>query len=165
MTTAPQLRLLAGLLAAPTEESLSILEELVTEHPWLQAATTELATLSLEAWQAEHTRLFINGHPKTCCPPFASVYRHKVMNSPLCDRLELFYQSVGLVPIAELPPDYLGNLLECGAYLLEHTDLSQWQTLQDTFLKPWITRFCQDLQQSSHLVLYRQLGQQLQQLF
>jgi TorA maturation chaperone TorD len=87
--------LFAGLLASPGEESLEIIEQWAEEYPWLQAPAAELKNWSLEWWQAEYTRLFINGYPKTVCPPFESVYCHGVMNAGPCDRLEDFYHSIG----------------------------------------------------------------------
>jgi len=159
--------LLAGLLAMPSLESLAVLTELAQEYSWLQPAVDELQRTTLSHWQAEHTRLFINGHPKTCCPPFASVYRHGVMNGHICLQIVQFYERLGLQPIEGLSADYLGALLESAAYLLaqpqHNTEL--WEQLWQHYLANWVPQFAQDLQQHSELILYRQLGQQLQHLF
>jgi TorA maturation chaperone TorD len=165
--TPDKLRLFAGLLASPSKDSLAVLIELTIENLWLQPAVAELQQMALDYWQAEHTRLFINGHPKTCCPPFQSVYRHGVMNGAICEDIERFYQSIGLETIDGLPPDYLGVLLECAAYLAEQqpVDAEQWQQLWQNHIVPWVPRFAEDLQSHSELILYRQLGVKLKELF
>lgn len=165
--TPDKLRLFAGLLASPSKDSLAVLIELTMENLWLQPAVAELQQMALDYWQAEHTRLFINGHPKTCCPPFQSVYRHGVMNGAICEDIERFYQSIGLETIDGLPPDYLGVLLECAAYLAEQqpVDAEQWQQLWQNHIVPWVPRFAEDLQSHSELILYRQLGVKLKELF
>jgi len=160
------LRLLAGLLAAPGEESLEALTELAKEHPWLQAAVNQLAELSLAQWQVEHTRLFVSGYPKTRCPPFESVYRHHVMNSYLCEEISKLYRAVGLEPVEGLFPDYLGTLLECAAYLWEQPHYQPYrEILWEQHIRSWVPRFADDLQQHSQLNLYQQLGHQLKELF
>ncbi|NJO14372.1 MAG: molecular chaperone TorD family protein [Thioploca sp.] len=165
--TPDKLRLFAGLLASPSKDSLAVLIELTIENLWLQPAVVELQQMALDYWQAEHTRLFINGHPQTCCPPFQSVYRHGVMNGAICEDIERFYQSIGLETIDGLPPDYLGVLLECAAYLAEQqpVDVEQWQQLWQNHIVPWVPRFAEDLQSHSELILYQQLGVKLKELF
>lgn len=165
--TPDKLRLFAGLLAAPGKDSLTVLIELATEHSWLQPAIAELQEIALDYWQAEHTRLFINGHPQTCCPPFQSVYRHGVMNGAICEAIEQFYQSIGLETIDGLPPDYLGVLLECAAYLAEQQpcEAKQWEQLWQNHLIPWVPKFAADLHSHSELILYQQLGVKLKELF
>lgn len=154
----------------PTEDSLEIIEELAQEQTWLQEAKTELASISLGNWQAEHARLFINGHPKICCPPFESAYRHGIMNGPSCHQIKQFYQSIGLEAVEGISPDYLGMMLECAAYLLEQqsTDkefATHWETLWQDHLKLWVPQFAEDLQRYSDLRLYQQLGLKLKELF
>ncbi len=184
--TPQKLRLLAGLLAKPSEESLMAIEEIAQENHWLYDSLAELKEMSLEHWQAEHTQLFINGHPKTLCPPFESVYRHTMMNGPACGEIEQLYQSIGLETVADVPSDYLGIMLECAAYLLEqksfppsetenvnednllHIEESAWkhfQTLWQDHLAKWVPRFANDLQKHSQLRLYQQLGLKLKELF
>lgn len=161
------LRILAGLLATPTAESLAALQTLAEEQPWLQESVQQLSGWPLAEWQAEHTNLFINGYPKTCCPPFESAYREGTMNGPICHDLGHFYHMIGLEPLEGLQPDYLGVLLECAAYLLEQEPVNQehWETLWQTHLAQWVPRFAADLQRHSQLPLYQQLGLQLQGLF
>ena len=171
-----QLRLLAGLLAMPSEDSLDVIEEIAQQNNWLYESFDELkATVSLEHWQTEHTRLFINGHPKTTCPPFESVYRNGIMQGPACNEIEQLYQAVGLEPIKDMPSDYLGIMLECAAYLLEqksstlnsqpNNEVDNFQILWQDHLAKWVPKFADDLLKHGQLLLYRQLGQQLKELF
>lgn len=187
--TPQQLRLLAGLLAKPGEESLAAIAEMAQEHHWLYDSVQELKEISLEHWQGEHTQLFVNGHPKTVCPPFESAYRHGVMNGQACSDIEQLYYSVGLEPIEDVPADYLGMMLECAAYLLEqksslspdssspqtednsekenviNNPAGDFQILWQKHLAKWVPNFANDLVQYSELRLYQQLGQQLKDLF
>ncbi len=172
--TPQQLRIFAVLLAKPSKDSLAILEEIAQENHWLYESVQELKQISLEDWQAEHTQMFINGYPETCCPPFESVYLHGIMNSPVCNQIEQIYQSVDLEPVDGVPADYLGMMLECAAYLLEQknsqsSDIENrdqnFQTLWQEHLAKWVPNFANDLQKNSELRLYQQLGIKLKELF
>ena len=81
--SAQTLRLYSGLLASPGSGSLEVLRELALEHDWLRQPLAELENLPLGEWQAEHTRLFISGHPKTVCPPFESAFLGGTMFGPM----------------------------------------------------------------------------------
>lgn len=187
--TPQQLRLLAGLLAKPSEASLAAIEEIAQEHHWLYESVQELKEISLERWQNEHTLLFVNGPPKKVCPPFESVYRHDMMKGPACHEIELLYQESGLEAVDDVPPDYLGTMLECAAYLLEQKSAlpsetstvqpmdennlihleedsrKNFQTLWKEHLTKWVPKFAHDLQKGSELRLYQQLGSKLKELF
>lgn len=161
------LTLFAGLLAAPSKDSLTILEELAQIHPWLQGVPEELNQWGLPRWQGEHTRLFINGHPKTACPPFESSYVHGQQSGAACNEVLSLYFHIGLQPVEGVFPDYLGTLLECAAYLAEQEpfDAESWEKLWNRHLLRWVPRFANDLEQHSRLRLYQQLGKQLKALF
>ena len=166
-STPENLSLLAGLLSSPTNESLTLLEQLAEEHAWLRQAVAELGTTPLEGWQAEHTRLFVSGYPHTACPPFESAYRGGDMGGKAAADLSELYRRVGLEP-DEVAPDYLGTELECAAYLLarpEPVDETLWKQLWDTHLRGWVPRFARSLISESDLLLYRQVGAQLSTLF
>lgn len=164
VNTSPEtLRLLSGLLASPGIESLSVLRELAGEHTWLGEPVAELAQTSLEEWQAEHARLFISGHPKTVCPPFESAFLSGAMFGAACDQLGDLYRRAGL-QAEGAPPDYLGTLLECAAFLQEQPCNHSSELLQELWrehLASWLPKIGPVLQQESQLRLYRQLGQQL----
>lgn len=164
MNASPEtLRLLSGLLASPGIESLGVLNELAGEHAWLGEPVAELAQTPLEEWQAEHARLFISGHPKTVCPPFESAFLGGAMFGAACDQLGDLYQRAGLQADGA-PPDYLGTLLECTAFLLEQPCGHSAELMQELWcehLASWAPRLGSVLQQESGLLLYRQLGRQL----
>ncbi|MDD5249336.1 MAG: molecular chaperone TorD family protein [Rhodocyclaceae bacterium] len=161
------LRLLAGLLASPGDESMEVLRELADEHVWLVAPLAELEEMPLDEWQAEHTRLFVSGHPKTVCPPFESAVVSGSLFGTASDKLADLYRRAGLEATG-LPPDFLGTQLECAAFLLEQ-DCSRGKDLLrellDEHLAIWVPRFHPALQAESRLQLYRQLGRQLADMF
>lgn len=172
------LRLLATLLAQPEEDALAALKDMLPLAPWLAPAIAELEGLPLARWQGEHTRLFVNGYPKTPCPPFEAAYREGQMGGgTTCERLTDLYRRAGLAATGG-PPDYLGTQLECVAYLADQaatTDaalLGPGRESPDTLLcalwedhlSQWLPRFAEDLQQAARLALYRALGAQLAEL-
>ena len=167
MNTSPEiLRLLSGLLASPGIESLEVLRELAAEHAWMEKPVVELEQMPLEEWQAEHTRLFISGHPKTVCPPFESSFLSGTMFSTASDQLADLYRRAGL-QAEGLPPDYLGTQLECAAYLSEQPCNHGSELLQELWqehLAAWLPRFGSTLQKESRLLLYRLFGLQLTEL-
>jgi len=161
------LRLLSGLLASPGSGSLAVLRELAGEHAWLAEPVAELEQTRLDEWQSEHGRLFISGHPKTVCPPFESAFLGGAMFGDACDQLGDLYRRIGLQADEGVPPDYLGTLLECAAYLREQPCGHSSELLQELWrehVAPWVPRYGTVLQQESRLLLYRQLGQQLADL-
>jgi TorA maturation chaperone TorD len=167
VNASPQiLRLLSALLASPSSESLDVLHELAVEHGWLATSVAELDQMPLEEWQAEHTRLFISGHPKTICPPFESAFLSGTMFSTASDQLGDLYRRAGL-QAESLPPDYLGTQLECAAYLSEQTCNHSIELLLELWqehLSAWLPRFGSALQKESRLLLYQLFGQQLAEL-
>ena len=161
--TPDRLRILSALLGAPTQGAQRAIEELAEIYPWLCEPADELHSVPLAQWQQEHTRLFVSGHPRVPCPPFESIYRH----SPVSEELDALYRRIGL-QTDDLPADYLGVMLDCAAYLLDPrrgAPFCLWQTLWDRHLTPWVPDFARDLQAHSDLLLYRQVGAQLQELF
>ncbi|MBI5890922.1 MAG: molecular chaperone TorD family protein [Nitrosomonadales bacterium] len=167
MNASPEiLRLLSGLLASPGNESLDVLRELTAQHAWLVKPVAELEQTPLEEWQAEHTRLFISGHPKTVCPPFESAFLRGTMFSTASDQLGDLYRRAGL-QAESLPPDYLGTQLECAAYLSEQPCNHSSELLLELWrehLSAWLPKFGSALQQESRLLLYRLFGRQLAEL-
>ncbi len=151
----------------PTRESYSVLDEMSHQAPWLRDTLPELITLPLDRWQGEHTRLFISGFPHTACPPFESAYRGGLMGGSTNEQLVMLYQRVGL-ETRDIPPDYLGALLELAAHLLERSeplDPPLWAALWEEHLGAWVPRFARDLINATHLNLYRRLGAELLDLF
>jgi len=156
--TARHLRQLAALLAYPGFDALAAVRGLRAVAGWPSAAALdELIALPLERWQAEHTRLFVNGYPSTPCFPFVADERGSAA------ALQDLYCRAGLFAAPELA-GYLGTLLECAAYLLdartlpEPPDPAVLVTLRDDYLTAWLPRFGAALQTHAALTLYRELG-------
>ncbi len=152
------------LLGMPDRDSLPTLRELCLDHGWLGPAIDELAGIPLEQWQAEHTRLFINGYPKTPCTPFESVYRHGRMEGPACDELQRLYSRAGVSPNGDLPADYLGTMLAFAALLLRRNTPQATQLLQELehkHLACWLPEFSGRLLEEARLRLYRDIGERL----
>lgn len=157
---------LSSLLGAPAEDSLPALAEQGLAYPWLEEALPELQAMPLEQWQAEHTRLFLCGHPTTPCAPFASVWRSGDMFGPAHDAARRFISQLGMHP-GEAPADYLGVLLECAALLSAratsmHTDLKG--ELWRDHLLPWLPKLAEAMREHSTLRLYHNMGRRLQEL-
>jgi putative dimethyl sulfoxide reductase chaperone len=166
------LRRLAMLLAMPETGALEALREIADQEPWLAEPIAELESLPLEHWQAEHTRLFVSGYPKTPCLPFESAYRQGNMGGTAALDLQGLYRRAGL-EAGETPPDYLGTQLEFAAYLLDAgpgdggTDCPAGvlaAELWDEHLCRWLPRFARDLQVNAESKLYRGLGERLARL-
>lgn len=166
-TSPDSLRLLAGLLSSPGDESMEAVRELAGEFAWLAEPLAELEAMPLDEWQAEHTRLFVCGHPKTVCPPFESAVTSGSLFAASCDKLADLYRRAGLEATG-LPPDYLGTQLECAAYLMERDCEHSQALLRELWqnhLAAWVPRFNATLQSESRLLLYRQLAGQLERMF
>lgn len=160
-TRGERMRLLAGMLAAPGEESLAALEAVDAGLRWLDGARGELAEMALDEWRAEHVRLFINGFPRTPCLPFQSAHLDGLMPGPSTVAVNALYRQLGL-EIEDMFPDYLGAMLECAAYL---ADADPPQEAEDILwrnhLLRWLPGYAATLQSESRLVLYRGLGREL----
>lgn len=162
-TRGERLDLLGALLAAPVEESRELLREFHPRHQWLGDPLEELSGLTLEEWQAEHTRLFVNGHPRTACPPFESAWVNGTMPGPATIEVARLYHAIGLEADG-VAPDYLGTMLACAALLEEQADAyarSVKKKLWREHLECWLPRFTQVLAEESHLSLYRALAEKL----
>jgi len=159
-----ELRVLALLLALPEEDALDAVRDIRDRAPWLDPCLPELEALGLGHWQAEHTRLFVSGYPKTACPPYESAYRHGIMGGACCADLVALYLRAGLAA-TEAPPDYLGTMLECAAYLEDRGMGDLLAELVTGHLGLWVPRFAADLVAQSELCLYRLLGLRIGRLF
>jgi TorA maturation chaperone TorD len=155
-----RLRTLAALLAMPADDALEALRDMQQQAPWLESCLAEIEQLPLDHWQAEHTRLFVSAYPKVPCPPYESAYRHGAMGGASAVDLSDLYRRAGL-RATDMPPDYLGTMLECAAYLMEQGLDELLGELADEHFGLWVHRFAGDLQEASELRLYRRLGRQI----
>lgn len=159
------LSILALVLAQPAEDALDALRDLLPWAPWLRPCIAELETIALERWQGEHTRLFVNGWPRTVCPPFESVYRQGQMEGSSAGELADLYRRAGL-QATEVPADYLGTMLECAAWLGAREDgMALLGELEHEHLRRWVPRFARDLREGTGLSLYRALADRLERLY
>ena len=158
-----ELRSLSILLAMPESDGLDALREMRQQAPWLESSLPELERVSLEHWQAEHTRLFINGYPKTACPPYESAYLQGRMGGTSAGEMADLYRRAGL-QAADVPADYLGTMLECAAFLMEQGMDKLLRELVEGHLRTWVPRFARELQEQAHLQLYGELGRQIEAL-
>ena len=159
-----RLRTLALLLAMPEADALDALRDMRQQAPWLESSLRELEQVPLEHWQAEHTRLFVSAYPKVPCPPYESAYRQGTMGGTNAGELAELYLRAGLQS-SDVPPDYLGTMLECAAYLLEKGSNELLSELLDKHMRSWVPRFARDLRDQSRLDLYRALGNEIEHLF
>lgn len=162
-----ELDLLSALLAEPCEESLATLEEIAPQLPWLSAeALAEIRQLPLDHWQAEHTRLFVSGHPKTPCMPFESVWTEGQMMGESVLRMSQWYADAGFDVQTELPFDFLGTELQFLAFMIEH-HREQEEQIADLLLalQAWIPKFATTVIIQTEVKLYKDWAKRLTQLF
>ncbi len=159
-------RLFGWLLGTPESDSLAYLQTLKFHDAWLDFAIKDLDRYSLAEWQAEHTRLFVTGYPRTPCPPFASAYLDGQMAGPARADLARFYAQCGLCA-SSAPADYLGNLLMFAADQLAQgiPNPNVWHAVTVDYMNSWIPRFCDDLGTAAEMSLYRGLAQALAECF
>jgi TorA maturation chaperone TorD len=148
----------------PEDDAIDALQDMQPYAPWIADCLPEMERLPLDHWQAEHTRLFINGYPKTPCPPFQSAYRQGNMGGTAASDLEGLYKRAGLQP-ADVRADYLGTMLECAAYLQDRGMQGLLNELVNEHLERWVPRFARDLAENAELGLYHELGVRLGELF
>jgi len=137
------------------------------------AASLEgLKSEPLEEVQYEYTRLFVNGYPKTACPPYESVYREGTMLGESAMDVYLIYRDWGLEVSEEEAGDHLAVMLEFLYYLAslrEAADdgekLKAVEEATEGFwrdhLKPWLPQFAGDLTESAEKPFYARLGRVL----
>ena len=119
--------------------------------------------MPLGEWQAEHTRLFVSGHPRTVCPPYESAYRKGDSGGLAAEKLTALYRQIGL-ETKDISADYLGAILECAAYLLETPqtqDEETWSRLWEGHIVGWVPAFANDLHTETRMLLYHRLARQL----
>lgn len=155
---AAELRFCAACLAEPSTGALAALDVASAWQPWLRSAVRELMRVGLEAWQGEHTRLFV---VPALAPPFASAFRDGGVGGPAADEAREFYATLGLASREGLPADYLGSLMECEAYLLEKVSIPDAESFRCRFTADWLDRFAALLLEHSTLEFYRGLGERL----
>ena len=148
-------RFIAMALAEPAADSMELVSEQSYQPEWLAPALGELATVALDVWQGEHTRLFTF---PAVCPPFASPFLEDgMLDGHRAGELERFYGQFGLA-IQGLPADYLGTMAEFIGFLLEKDDMSAAADFYREYLADWLERFCDCLEGHAEFTFYRELA-------
>ncbi len=129
----------------------------------------ELESEPLEEVQYEYTRLFVNGYPKTACPPYESVYREGTMLGESAMDVYLVYKNWGLEVSEEEAGDHLAVMLEFLYYLASLREVAddeeKLRTVEESIegfwrdhLQPWLPQFAGDLTESAEMSFYVRLG-------
>ena len=148
-------RFIAMALAEPAADSAELISEQPYQPEWLTSALGELATVALDVWQGEHTRLFTF---PAVCPPFASTFLEDgVLDGHRAGELERFYGQYDLA-IQGLPADYLGTMAEFIGFFLEKEDTSAAADFYREYLADWLDRFCDCLERHAEFMFYRELA-------
>jgi TorA maturation chaperone TorD len=172
-------------LVMPDEEWFGTMGELLNElrtKPWGEemsralekwgASLDELKSEPLEEVQYEYTRLFVNGYPKTACPPYESVYREGTMLGESAMDVYLIYRDWGVEVDENEAGDHLAAMLEFLYYLNMvrgiADDDEKLRDVEDAIegfwkdhLKPWVPQFAGDLVENASMPFYVQLGRVL----
>ena len=139
------------------------------------SALDELKLEPLEEVQYEYTRLFVNGYPKTACPPYESVYREGTMLGESAMDVYLIYRDWGVEVSEDEAGDHLAVMLEFLYYLTSALEIAddeeKLQAVEDAIegfwrdhLQPWLPNFAKDLKESSEMSFYSQLGEVLEEV-
>ena len=132
----------------------------------------DLKSEPLEEVQYEYTRLFVNGYPKTACPPYESVYREGTMLGESAMNVYLIYQDWGPEVSGDEAGDHLAVMLEFLYYLASLRDVAdddkKLKAVEEAiegfwkdYLRPWLPQFAGDLTESAKMPFYAKLGNML----
>ena len=141
---------------------------------WL-ASLGDLKSEPLEEVQYEYTRLFVNGYPKTACPPYESVYREGTMLGESAMDVYLIYQDWGLEVSEEEAGDHLAVMLEFLYYLASLREVAddeeKLEAVEEAIegfwkdhLQPWLPQFAGDLMENAEMPFYTRLGNVLTEI-
>ena len=122
-----------------------------------------LHAIPWEQFQAEYTRLFINGYPHLPCPPYESAYREGVLLGSPAEAVDQLYRRWGVLVDGE-EVDHTAVELEFIAFLLHlETPDAQKAALEflESHLLVWMPQFAEDVQRAASLEFYRGAGQLL----
>jgi TorA maturation chaperone TorD len=120
-----------------------------------------------EALQAEYTRLFLNGYPRTICPPYESVYLEQRMHGEAAIAVAAAYAEWEMKVEPGLI-DHLATELEFLAFLASAESLdgdmsAEARKTSNEFLQKhlrrWTPQFIVDLKAGAKLDAYRMLGE------
>lgn len=134
----------------------------------------EAYLFSIETFQEEYLRLFVNAPEGVAVPPYASFYTEGRLYGKAARDAQIFYERFQLSPASKgaEPPDYIVYELEFLSFLcsmqqkaLEGERAEEVRELDraqvDFFVRhffPWANRFCDRLFEASRLAYFQILG-------
>jgi TorA maturation chaperone TorD len=164
-------KFLSRCLAYPNEAFIPALREALDK---IDASRDELLALvaafereDAETLQAEYTRLFLNGYPRTVCPPYESVYLEQRMHGESTVAVQAAYAEWEMSVEPGLI-DHLATELEFLAFLASAESLDGGMSADarkaaDAFMQQhlsrWTPQFVADLKAGAKLDAYRMLGE------
>ncbi|TNJ39307.1 molecular chaperone TorD family protein [Chlorobaculum thiosulfatiphilum] len=168
---AHRFKFLSQCLAFPNEAFIPALNEALGK---IDANRDELLALvaafereETEPLQAEYTRLFLNGYPRTVCPPYESVYLEKRMHGDAAVAVAAAYAEWEMSVEPGLI-DHLATELEFLAFLasaesLDNAISADARKASERFtqqhMSRWTPQFTADLQAGAKLDAYRMLAE------
>lgn len=164
-------KFLSRCLAYPNEAFIPALREAMEK---IDANRDELRDLvaafereDVETLQAEYTRLFLNGYPRTICPPYESVYLEQRMHGEAAVAVAAAYAEWEM-SVEPCLIDHLATELEFLAFLasaesLENELSEEARKASDAFMQQhfrrWTPQFVADLKAGATMDAYRMLGE------
>jgi len=169
-------KFLSRCLAFPNEAFIPTLREAMEK---IDDSRDELPDLvgsfereETEPLQAEYTRLFLNGYPRTICPPYESVYLEQRMHGESTVAVAASYAEWEMSVEPGLI-DHLATELEFLAFLASAESLkneisADARKASDAFmqhhLSRWTPQFVADLKAGAKLDAYRMLGEVMERV-
>ena len=164
-------KFLSRSLAYPNEAFIPALDEALAKIDASRDAMLALVAAfereNAEALQAEYTRLFLNGYPRTICPPYESVYLEQRMHGEAAVAVAAAYAEWEMKVEPGLI-DHLATELEFLAFLASAESLdgdmsTEARKASEEFLQKhlrrWTPQFIADLKAGAKLDCYRMLGE------
>lgn len=172
-------RFLSSTFAYPNEGFISLLRKNLaqvsaTESPLgskLHQVVDLLEKEPLVKLQADYTRLFITGYPKTPCPPYESVYREKQLLGKSNQEVQTIYHEWGMLVDSRLA-DHLATEFEFLAFLSSASDQAEIadkakkteRVFIDDHFGKWVPKFANDLKSHAEIEGYKLLGEAIGEL-
>ncbi len=163
-------RFLSRAFAYPNDAFLPALRENLAQTGEMASDLSPIVDLLSEEspvnLQAEYTRLFISGYPKTPCPPYESAYREGRLMGQANVSVRALYSQWGMVVDPPLG-DHIATELEFLAFLtalaMTAPEIAeQALTTRAAFLSEhpgqWIPQFAANLQTHAQIEGYRLLA-------
>jgi len=146
--------IIAKLLTYPTDELKDELKNIIDDSDFKNNDTIKsiLNYLSnneiIETLQAEYTRLFVTGYPKTPCPPYFSAYQTGLIVSEHTDKLYNLYEEYGVELSNEQFPDFIPTMLEFMTLFLTNEMYDEAKKFHKEYLS-WLVEFADNIRRNT----------------